>query len=102
MCFPHEELLRAGTASSTDSIPAGFSSQKLWGLIFLVLESWPGGTGVRLGLLTSEISLLNFYPHGCGTSPFSVHTPPTSLDGYDFFNFVVVRLPFNLISDIPE
>ena len=34
-----------------------------------------------------------------GTSPFHVSTPPTSLDGCGFFNSVVVRLPFNLISD---
>ena len=48
--------------SSTDSIPAGFHSQKLWGLIFLAWEPWAGGVGVGLGLLAPEISLLNFYP----------------------------------------
>ena len=35
---------------------------------------------------------------GCGTSPFQVSSPPTSLDGCGFFNSVVVRLPFNSIS----
>ena len=56
------ELLGAPDVSSTDSIPTGFCSQKLWGLIFLELESWPGGPGVCLELLTPEISILNFYP----------------------------------------
>ena len=36
---------------------------------------------------------------GCGTSPFHVSTPPTSLDGCGFFNSIVVGLPFNSISD---
>ena len=50
--------------SSTDSIPAGFCSQKLWGLIFLVLEPWTGWPDVGLGLLASKIPLQNFYlPH---------------------------------------
>ena len=31
--------------SSTYSIPAGFCSQKLWGLIFQALEPWAGGPG---------------------------------------------------------
>ena len=39
---PQEKLLRAPSASSTHSIPTGFCSQKLWGLIFLALESWAG------------------------------------------------------------
>ena len=37
--------------------------------------------------------------HGCRTSPFHNSAPPTSLNECDFFNFVVVRLPFNPISD---
>ena len=36
---------------------------------------------------------------GCGTSMFHVSAPSTSLDGCGFFNLVVVRLPFNSISD---
>ena len=36
-----EKLLGAPAVSSTDSIPSGFCNQKLWGLIFLVLEPWP-------------------------------------------------------------
>ena len=39
---------------------------------------------------------------GCGTSPFCISTPPTSLDGCGCFNSVVIRLPFNLISDGAE
>ena len=57
-----EELLGAPAVSYTDSIPTGFCSQKLWGLIFLALEPWSGGPGVGLGLFAPEISLLNFYP----------------------------------------
>ena len=40
--------------------------------------------------------------HGCGTRPFHISTPPTSLNGCGFFNSVVIRLPFNSISDVPE
>ena len=40
-----------------------------------------------------------FTTHGYGTSLFHVSAPPTSLDGCGFFNSVVVRLPFNSISD---
>ena len=40
--------------------------------------------------------------HGCGTSPFHISTPPTSLDRCSFFNFIVIRLPFSLISDGSE
>ena len=35
----------------------------------------------------------------CGTSLFHFSTPPTSLAGCDFFNYVVVRLPFNSKDD---
>ena len=34
----------------------------------------------------------------CRTSPFHICAPPTSLDGYGFFNSTVVRLSFNSIS----
>ena len=102
MWVPREELLRSPAASSRDSISTRFHSQKLWGLTFLPLESCAGGPGVGLGLLTPDLPLLNFYPHRCGASPFYIHAPSISLDGCGFFNSVVVRLPFNLISDIPE
>ena len=35
-------------------------------------------------------------------SLFHICAPPTSLDGCDFFDSIVVRLPFNLISDGSE
>ncbi|KAF6119961.1 hypothetical protein HJG60_010328 [Phyllostomus discolor] len=51
-------------SSSTNSVPTGFCSQKLWGLIFLAVEHWAGGPDVELGLLAPEILLPNFYsPH---------------------------------------
>ena len=58
-----EELLGAPEVSSTNSIPTGFYSLKLWGLIFLALEPWAGEHGAGLGLLTPQISPLNFPPH---------------------------------------
>ena len=60
------------------------------------------GPGVGLGLFTPEIALPNFYPSVCGDSPFHLHASPSSLDRCGFFKSVVVRLPFNLISDVPE
>ena len=79
MWGPQVELLRAPAASSTDSIPTGFDGQKLWGLIFLALEPWAGGPGVGLGLLVPEISFPNFYPCGCGASPFHISMDVVSL-----------------------
>ena len=56
----YKKLLEAPAVSSTDSIPAGFCCQKIWGLIFLALEPW----AVGLVLLAPEIPLPNFYlPH---------------------------------------
>ena len=55
--------------SSTEPIPTGFCSQKLWGVTFVALEPWAGGPSVGLGLLTPKISLLNFYPPHVGVGP---------------------------------
>ena len=64
------------------------------------LEPWADGPGVGLGLFAHEISLLNLSTT-CGweTSLYCVCTPPTTLDGCDFFNSIVVRFPFTSISD---
>ena len=59
----------APEVSSNDSVPAGFCSQKLEGLIFLALEPWAGGPGVGLGLLVPKISLLNFYQPNVDMGP---------------------------------
>ena len=48
--------------SSTNSIPTGFCSQKLWGPIFLALGPWAGGPGVGLGLFAPDISVPKFCP----------------------------------------
>ena len=93
-------LLGAPEVSSTDSIPIGFCRQELWGLISLALETWAEGPGVGLGLLAPEKALPYFYPPHVGVGPAcSTSTPPTSLDGCNFFNSVVVGLPFNSIYD---
>ena len=43
-----------------------------------------------------------FTTHGCGASSFHNSTPSAHLDGCGFFNFIVVRLPFNTVSDSSE
>ena len=40
--------------SHSATIPTGFYSQKLWGLLFPPLEPWSGGPGVGLGPLTPQ------------------------------------------------
>ena len=52
--------------SSTASISADFYSQKLWALIFLVLESWAMGPDLGLRHLASEIFLMIFIHMGVG------------------------------------
>ena len=70
MCgFFKEELLETLEVSSTNCVPASFCRQELWGIIFLILEPCAGSPGVGLGLLTPEISLLNFYPPLVGGGP---------------------------------
>ena len=61
------------------------------GLIILALEPWARGSGVGLGPLTPEISLLNFYPPHVGVrlahsiSPYlHICTSLTSLDECTF------------------
>ena len=60
-----------------------FCSQKLWGLVFLVLQPWAGGTSVGLRLLAPEIFLPNFYPpcvHEGPASSMSVPLLPVWMD----------------------
>ena len=73
-------------------------------LIFLAVEPWAGGPWCGAGTPCSWDMLPKFLStiHGCGTSLFHVSVPPTSLDGCGFFNSIVVRLPFNSISDHSE
>ena len=59
-----QEVLGAPAVSSTDLIPTGFCSQKLWGLIFLALEPWAAGPGVvGLGLLAPKYPSRIFIHH---------------------------------------
>ena len=61
---------------------------------------------MELGPLAPKISLLNFYPPhvvvgpACSDSPcFCISTEMDLVDRCGFFSSVVVRLPFNSISD---
>ena len=65
--FVHRTVLNLLSHTSQGS--TGFCSQKLWGLIFLVLEPCAGRSGVSLGLLAPKISLPNFYPPHVGEGP---------------------------------
>ena len=88
---------------STVLIPAGFYSQKLWGLTFLALEPWAGGPGEGLTPVIPEISLLIFIccmwvwkqpiPCLCPSNQF--------LCGF-FYNFIVVEFPISSVSDCSE
>ena len=71
--------------SSTNSIPAGVCSQKLWGLIFLALESWVGGPGVGLGLLAPKIYHLNYYLPHVDVGPACLHLHPSHQCGWMWF-----------------
>ena len=104
VCIPQEELLGAQVVSSTNSTPTGFCSQKLYGLIFLVLEPWARGPGCGAGTPCSWDILPEFLSTtcGCGTSLFCICSPPTSLDGCGFFNSLVVKLPLKSVSDGSE
>ena len=68
---------------STAPTSTGFYSQKLWGLIFLALESWAGWSGMELGSFASELSLLILSTTcGCGTTHFaSPHLCPSYPSG---------------------
>ena len=87
-----------GTALGSSSFfhqlsPCLFLHQKLWGLTFLALEPLLGG------LVWGWDSLLLRYLFRIFIHPaFLVFSPPPRLDGCGFFNAVVVRLPFSLIS----
>ena len=69
---------------------------------------WKRGLWAQCGAWTPAPRYIppNFYPSHVGVGPAhsaSLHLrPPTSLDGCGFFNSVVVRLPFNSISDGSE
>ena len=65
----------------------------------LVLETWCGAGTPHSQNIPPEFL---FTTCVCGTSPFCICAPPTSLDGCGFFNSVVTRLPFNSISDCSE
>ena len=61
------------------------------------------GPGMRLEVLAPKLSLPNFYlPHVGERTTHSVWAPPTSLHVCGFFYSIVVRLPFNSISEHSE
>lgn len=75
-----------------DYVLADVHSQLLWGLLFPALVLWAGESGVGLGPLDLQGGPLQpRYPsqfltttRGCGTSPFHVSAPPTSLNVASF------------------
>ena len=82
-----------------------------WFLQPEVMGTSPPHTGTLgwRGLVWGWDSSLLKYPswifsttRGCGTSPFHICEPPTSLDACGVFNSVVVRFLFSLISDGSE
>ena len=86
--------------SSAASTLTVFYSQKLWGLTFLVLEPWAGWSGVGVGSFAPKVYLLIFIQYAwvwyC-LFHISAFAPPTHLDEFDFFNSLVVGLPYSLI-----
>ena len=62
-----------------------FAARSCGGLIFLTLESWAGGPGMRLGLLAPKISLPNFYPPHVGEGPARSYLCPSYQSGWMWF-----------------
>ena len=106
--------------SSTTSNHSGFYSQKLWGFFLFSAETLGCAVCPRAGIPCSQGIPPNFYlPHmnvgppvllAAALQPPPSHhhtmsspsrlpasTPPTHLDEYDFFKFLVVGLPYSLI-----
>ena len=81
MCGFSKRTYGSPAASFTNSIPAGFCSQKFWGLFFLALEPWPWWPGVGLGLLTPETSFLIFMHHMWVRDQLIVHLSPSYQSG---------------------
>ena len=99
-----EELLGAPAVFSPLTQSHWFLQPEVVGTYLPGPGTLGGGPGVRLGLLASEIIPLEFLSttHGCWSSLFQIHAPPTSLDGGGFFNSAVVRFPFNSVYDGSE
>ena len=84
--------------------------QKFLPLTFLSyghLSSWQWNPGLRAWCGAETPTLETSLPflsttHRYGTSPYHVSTPPTSLDGYCFFNSIVVRLQFKFLTVLSD
>ena len=79
--------------SSAALNPTGFYSQKLWGFIFLVLESWAVCSGLGLGLLAPKVSLPIFIHHMWMWVVFSTATISITLHLQAFQPISVTLLP---------
>ena len=78
--------------------PYWFLQTEVIGLTFLALEPWAGWSVVGLGSFAPEVSLQIFILHPwVWDHPFCLSSPPTHLDECDFFNSLVVELPYSLI-----
>ena len=95
--------------SCTATISTGFWSQRFWRFNFPVLEPWAVWPGLGLGSLAPDFihymwmwdCLFHQPPHCCHTASslpwLPISTPPTCLDEYGFFKFLVVGLPYSSI-----
>lgn len=86
MCGPFKWNTWDSSCSTSHSvtIPAGFYSQKLWGILFLALKLWAGGPGVGLEPLDPQGDLHNW------------NIPPNFDLGMRLAHFA--SLPFPLVS----
>ena len=106
MCVLLEELFGSSAVSSTDSITAGFCSQKLWGLTFLALEPWAGGPGGRWdplllrGHFHSRIILPKFYLPYLSVGPVGSVSLPLLLEGH--LSYSVGRDSCSLTEPSPQ
>ena len=96
-------LKRTAWDSSTNTIPTGFAARCLGDLF-----SWhwnPGLGGLGWGWDSSLLrypSQIFIHHTWVWDQPVPLCTPPPGPDGCGFFNSIVVRLPFNSISDGSE
>ena len=102
MWVPQDELLGTPAASLLHQLnPCWFLQPEVVGTYLPGTGTLGWGAWCGAGTPHSQDIPPGFLSttHGGGTSLFYVSVLPTSLDGCGYFNSVLFRLPFNLISD---